>query len=44
MASLISFKYIAKEDKNCKARYLLYFTAANVLFLIPELLIYTLLH
>lgn len=33
MASLISFKYIAKEDKNLRGRYLGYFTAANVVFL-----------
>ena len=34
MASLISFKYIAKEFKEQKGRYLLYFTVANLLFLI----------
>lgn len=33
MASLISFKYIGKEDKDRKAAYLIYFTAANVIFL-----------
>lgn len=34
MASLISFKYIGKEYKHLKKRYLLYFTIANLLFLL----------
>ena len=34
MASLISFKYIGKEYKSLRGRYLLYFTIANVVFLI----------
>ncbi len=34
MASLISFKYIGKEYGHLKGRYLLYFTVANILFLI----------
>lgn len=34
MASLISFKYIAKEDKTLRGRYLGYFTVANVIFLV----------
>lgn len=34
MASLISFKYIGKEYKHLRGKYLLYFTAANVLFLV----------
>ena len=33
MASLISFKYIGKEYKQLKGKYMLYFTVANVLFL-----------
>lgn len=34
MASLISFKYIGKEYGKLKGKYMLYFTVANVLFLI----------
>ena len=34
MASLISFKYIGKEYGHLKGRYMLYFTIANLLFLI----------
>ncbi len=34
MASLISFKYIGKEYKQLKGRYLLYFTGANIVFLL----------
>ena len=34
MASLISFKYIGKEYGHLKGKYMLYFTAANILFLI----------
>lgn len=34
MASLISFKYIGKEYKHLRGKYLLYFTLANILFLI----------
>ena len=34
MASLISFKYIGKEYKHLRGKYLLYFTVANVLFLL----------
>ena len=33
MASLISFKYVAKEDKDLRGKYLLYFTISNVVFL-----------
>lgn len=33
MASLISFKYIGKEYRNLRGKYLIYFTVANVLFL-----------
>ena len=34
MASLISFKYIGKEYKHLRGKYMLYFTAANILFLL----------
>ena len=34
MASLISFKYIRKEYGRLKGRYMMYFTVANILFLI----------
>lgn len=34
MASLISFKYIGKEYKHLRGKYLLYFTVANTLFLL----------
>lgn len=33
MASLISFKYVAKEDGHIRGRYIAYFTVANVLIL-----------
>ena len=33
MASLISFKYIGRDYKELRGRYLLYFTVANVMFL-----------
>ena len=33
MASLISFKYIGKEYRNLRGKYLIYFTVANILFL-----------
>lgn len=34
MASLISFKYIGKEYKHLRSKYMVYFTLANALFLI----------
>lgn len=40
MASLISFKYIGKEYKHLKFRYLMYFTLANLVFLFVLFLIY----
>lgn len=40
MASLISFKYIGKEYGDLKGRYMLYFTVANILFLILLFLFY----
>lgn len=33
MASLISYKYVAKETKGCKGKYMMYFTAGNIFFL-----------
>lgn len=33
MASLISYKYVASEEKNLCGRYMVYFTAVNVVFL-----------
>lgn len=42
MASLISFKYIGKEYKHLRGKYLLYFTVANILFLLI-LMAYTIL-
>lgn len=33
MASLISYKYLAREMKNKKGKYLVYFTAVNIIFL-----------
>lgn len=33
MASLISFKYIGKEYKHLRGKYMIYFTVANILFL-----------
>lgn len=34
MASLISFKYIGKEYKHLRGKYMLYFTVVNILFLL----------
>ena len=42
MASLISFKYIGKEYKNLRGKYLLCFTLSNVLFLAVFLMYVTL--
>lgn len=43
MASLISFKYIAREDKSLRGKYLGYFTGINILFLILMLGLYFIL-
>ena len=43
MASLISFKYVAKEDRSFRGRYFLEFTVANVIFLLIMLALYYLL-
>lgn len=34
MASLISFKYIAKENRNLRGKYLGIFTASNIIFML----------
>lgn len=34
MASLISFKFIGREDKRLRGRYMIYFTAVNIIFLV----------
>ena len=34
MASLISFKFVGRENKALRGKYLLYFTAVNIVFLI----------
>ena len=43
MASLISFKYVAKEDRSFRGRYFLEFTVANVIFLFIMMILYRLL-
>lgn len=43
MASLISFKYIAREDSALRGKYIVSFTAANVIFLAALLLLSILL-
>ena len=40
MASLISFKFIQREDKNVNGTYIATFTAANVVFLICLMVLY----
>lgn len=37
MASLISFKYITRENKKLTIRYMILFTAANIIFAIAEI-------
>ncbi len=43
MASLISFKYVAKERPNQKLKYLIIFTIANVIFLLANLAVLVLM-
>ena len=43
MASLISFKYIARENESAKAKYLGIFTFANVVFLVLLVAVYILI-
>lgn len=43
MASLISFKYVAREDHSFRGRYFLEFTVANVIFLFIMMILYRLL-
>lgn len=40
MASLISYKYIAREDSGRKGTYFVYFTAANICFLAILVIVY----
>ena len=40
MASLISFKYIAEENRNLRGKYLGIFTASNIIFMIFMLILY----
>ena len=40
MASLISFKYIAKENRNLRGKYLGIFTASNIIFMIFMLILH----
>ena len=44
MASLISYKYIAKEHPDKKGAYLLWFTLANVGFLVILLLVWLIIY
>lgn len=43
MASLISYKLLAKEESSRKGEYLKYFTAVNICFLVPLVVLYILL-
>ncbi len=43
MASLISYKYVAKEMKGSKGRYILLFTIGNIVFLAALVLLHVLL-
>lgn len=43
MASLISFKYVAKADRSFRGRYFVEFTVANVIFLFIMMILYRLL-
>ena len=43
MASLISFKYVAREDRSFRGRYFVEFTVANVIFLFIMMILYRLL-
>lgn len=40
MASLISFKYIGRENKKLRGKYMIYFTTVNVIFLVVLLFVY----
>ncbi len=43
MASLISYKFVAREEGSRKGEYLLYFTAANICFLAALVILYILM-
>lgn len=40
MASLISYKFLAREESGRKGAYLLYFTLVNICFLVPLVILY----
>lgn len=40
MASLISFKYIGRDYKHLRGKYMLYFTAVNLIFLVSLLVLW----
>jgi len=40
MASLISYKFLAREEGGRKGAYLFYFTVANICFLVPLVILY----
>jgi len=40
MASLISYKFLAREECGRKGAYLFYFTVANICFLVPLVILY----
>ncbi len=40
MASVISFKYVVKEDGRKKGKYFIYFTCSNICFLIALVILY----
>ncbi len=42
MASLISYKFVAREENHRKGEYLLYFTIANICFLLALMILYIL--
>lgn len=44
MASLISYKYVVKEAPEKKGKYFLTFTVAGICFLIPQLILFFVLH
>lgn len=40
MASIISFKYIGRENKKLRGKYMIYFTTVNIIFLAVLLVVY----
>ena len=43
MASLISYKFLAKEEEKLKGKYFAYFTLANVIFLTVLVVFYAII-